>query len=115
MFDLKAANTYFQPKGGKSNATYLACIEGSEEGMLQGREVIAKYKGKTCRGNVGCPVIIKGKRRWPILFDDSYFSQFCEKVVRKWLLPVKKKYVTKQIDYIFVSSRWLSSITNSKV
>ena len=115
MFNLQAANTYFQPKRGKSNATYLACTEGSEEGMLQGREVIAKYKGNTYHGNVGCPVTINGERRWPILFEDSYFSQFRESVVRKWMLPVKKEFVAKQIDYVFISNRWRSSITDNKV
>ena len=53
MFDLQAANTYYQSRRGKSNATYMACVEGTEEGKLQGREVINKYKGIKYRGTIG--------------------------------------------------------------
>ena len=48
-------------------------------------------------------------------FEDQYQTISPENTIRKWMLPMEKKYVTKQIDYTFVSNRWRTSVKNSCV
>ena len=115
MFDLFAVNTKFQPKHKVSNATYTACVEGTfapKSEAMTGREVRAKYRGKFFKGKIIGAKRSKGVKLWKVEFEDNY-NKFCsERQISKWLVPPKRTY--KQIDYIIVSNRFLSSVISCR-
>ena len=96
MFDLIVVNTLFQPSRDKSTATYLSCVEGSEEDMK-------------CTLNTKMNMLAAWSRVLQLcqVPDDGTCgsSRYNEKLVRKWIVPVEKKFVEKQIDYVMVSRR----------
>ena len=80
-----------------------------------GREVRAPYRGKSYHDTVTGTLSVEGKQRWMVRFEDGFSTRCSEKILREWLIPIDKEFVYKQIDYIFVSSRWRSSAINCKV
>ena len=116
MFDLFATNTRFQPKKRKSTATYLACVEGAENSQRHlGRNVCARYKGKKYSGVVTGSSLAGGKPRWHVEFADGFKTKCTEPMLKRWLTPIKKSLVKKQLDYILISNRWASSVSDCKV
>ena len=100
MFNLFAVNTAFQPAGRKTNATYLACVEGADNSRrYKGREVRVKYKGEPIDGVVVGSSFKRGphgsKQLWHLRFADGYNMSCREGQLRKWLKPVRKKYIGK--------------------
>ena len=96
-------------------ATYTACVEDTfapRSEVMVGREVRAKYRGNWINGTVTGARTKKGVKRWKIEFEDNY-SRICNKrQLSKWLVPPKRTY--KQIDYIIVSNRFLSSVVSCR-
>ena len=93
----------------------MSCTEKGDENVLVGRRVRTQYQGTRCFGTVQSKRRVRGKMRWTICFDDGYTADYCKCKVKKWVLPVHRKYSFKQIDYIMVSKRWASSVNSSKV
>ena len=53
---------------------------------------------------------------WIVRFADNYVKQYIEKDLRKILVHVTIEKEGKQLDYyVFVSRRWKSAVTDSKV
>ena len=79
-----------------------------------GSKVRAYFKGNMINGIVGDEVQRgnNSMRKWNVSFDDGYSSICGEKKIRSWLIPTKRSL--KQIDYILVSHRWLSSVTECR-
>ena len=117
MFNLFAVNTDFQPKRRASTATYTFCKEGTfnpKAGNLEGRKVSCKYNGNKINGTVVS--FHPNSKSWTVSFEDGYTTRCTKKKLAKWLLPPPRaKRGFKQIDYILVSRRWKSSVTNCKV
>ena len=57
----------------------------------------------------------EGRRRYTVRFDDGYVHKFTYKKLRKILIHEKRKKIGRQLDYIFVSNRWKSCVTDCKV
>ena len=122
MFDLFAVNTAFQPKKVTSNATFIQSVatnpsDANDMGQFIGRSVTSKYHGDWVDGVVSGSTLTDGKRLWTVEFDDSYTLLCGETWLRNHLksTPSKRKRAERQIDYIFVSNRWRSSVTDAKV
>ena len=111
MYDLFAVNTAFQPKRSASNTTFIKTEADhtrshDDLGLFHGRRVSTKYHGNW-----------DGTKRWMLVFDDDFTLRCGDKWIRDHLkaLPSERKRISKQIDYTFVSNRWRSSVTDSKV
>ena len=128
QFDLFAVNTAFQSKRSSSNATFIKTTTATERyessmdlSFLSGREVSIRYHGKSIKGTVKNPDHSDSpdteNKKWNVTFEGGYSTKCSE----KWILnhtaktKLKRKRVQKQIDYIFVSNRWRSSVTDVKV
>ena len=118
---LAAVNTMFQPKKNKSVCTFLQTEStGSENvndfGKYVGRKVKAKYNGSWIPGVVEETYTNnKGHMRWSLRFDDGHVMQANEKNLQNMLVYERRKQIGRQLDYVLVSKRWLSSIENCKV
>ena len=118
---LAAVNTMFQPKRNKSVCTFLQTEStGSDKvndfGKYVGRKVKAKYSGKWIPGVVeNMHTDKKGNIRWSLRFDDGHVTQASEKDLQHMLVYERRKQIGRQLDYVLVSKRWLSSIENCKV
>ena len=123
MFDLFAVNTAFQPKRTSSNATYTksAAVEANnaaDTDYLIGEKVRTKFFDKWFDGKVTGTVstMPEEPKRWSVCFEDNYTMKCSEDWIMSHLksAPNEQRKVEKQIDYIFVSNRWRSSVTNAK-
>ena len=138
-FELVAVNTLFQPKKGCSNATYIAnsllpdlpSIELATKFI--GRPVRKKYRKKWIDGEIVDVKLKKLDRNpekngaakaktapknglldWEVKFKDGFTATYGNKAIKKMIRKDSGKQVTKQIDYILVSRRWVSSVTSAK-
>ena len=118
---LAAANTMFQPKRNKSVCTFLQTEStGSEKvndfGKYVGRKVKAKHDGTWIPGVVEkTHTNNKGHMRWSLRFEDGHVMQTDEKHLQNMLVYERRKQIGRQLDYVLVSKRWLSSIENRKL
>ena len=81
-----------------------------------GRKVKAKYNGEWIPGTVeGMYTNNKGQMRWSLRFEDGHVMQASEKQLKNLLVYVRRKQVGRQLDYVLVSKRWLSSVEDCKV
>ena len=125
MFDMFAVNTAFQPKRNASNATFMRTLEKAEdddnsldatESHLVGRKVSTKYQGTWVEGTVKGLDSVDALKKWVVVFEDGYSMRCSEEwILKNRKLPCKRKRTQKQIDFIFVSNRWRSSVIDAKV
>ena len=113
LYDLCAINTYFQPRR-NNNTTFIAASRSSHYQHV-GRQVSTKYRGIDYRGEVKGITSVGNKKVWAVQFEDGYLTNCSENQLQKWLLPLERnKAVSKQIDYVMVSNRWRSCVSNSR-
>ena len=115
--DLFAVNTKFRKR--KSPATYLHVVAQGTAGVHDqylGREVKVSWKGTDMFGK-----IIEnhageyGTRRWKVQFTDGYVKSYSESDLENILVLRKRETEGKQLDYIMVSNRWLTSVEDASV
>ena len=53
--------------------------------------------------------------RWVVRFKDGHVMRCSEKALRKMLVHVQGEQVGRQLDYVFISKRWASSIEQCQV
>ena len=116
--NLIAVNTLFQPSN--SVHTYMQTKRkgtdtDNDEGEYVGRTVRAKYKGKGVNGIVEAVRQQQGQKVWVVRFEDDFVAQYNKKQLRRMLVHVTTEKEGKQLDYVFVSKRWKSSVYDSKV
>ena len=121
MYDLYAANTHFEPKQGQTVHTYLKpkCTDENKRddfGLYVGERVKCKYKGNEIGGEVIAVEEMQAEQdsKWTVKFDDGYTSKYGTKQLGRMLNRAPDCKRGRQIDYILVSNRWRSSITDSK-
>ena len=122
---LAAVNTMYQPKKHQSVCTFLQTQhKGNEDinanandfGAYVNQEVRAKYKRRWYKGTVEALLTGQGQQpKWIVRFSDGHAMRCNEKQLRKMLVITKKKQIGRQLDYVFISKRWLSSIEKCKV
>ena len=123
MYDLFAVSTSFRPRKRARANTYMFTKSKSNPhgdlGFYVGERVKCKYKGRVIGGSITSVDLHTSNRRgprWTIKFDDGYVAKFSRNRVRKMLAKEKtKKKKGRQIDYILVSNRWRSCVTDCKV
>ena len=115
--DLFAVNTKFRKR--KSAATYLHVVAQGTAGVHDqylGREVKVKWKDKAVFGkiteNYGGE---QGARRWKVKYEDGYVRSYRESELEDILVIGKRETEGKQLDYILVSNRWLTSVEDASV
>ena len=110
--DLFAINTKFRKR--QSPATYLHVVAqatSAVNGQHVGREVKTQWRGRHHYGEVVENFRGQyGERRWRVRFKDGYSKTFNEKQLEKILVITKRVTEGKQLDYILVSDRWLTSV-----
>ena len=114
--DLHAINTKFRKKK-QSHATYIHVVSnGSGHDQYVGREAKIKWRGQEHIGKVVENFRdANGARRWRVKFDDGYVGTYAEPDLNDILVVVQKKTQGKQLDYIMVNNRWLTSVQDSGV
>jgi hypothetical protein len=120
--DLVAANTLFTPKKFASVHTFLQTKRKDMETDMQddcdeyvGRAVQTKYKGKTVTDTVEANLGTQGgEREWVVRFKDKYVRRYTRKELEKILLVVETDKVGKQLDYVMVSARRVSCVTQCR-
>ena len=115
--DLHAINTKFRKKR-KSHATYLHVLSNGTTGHDQyvGREAKAVWQGREHFGTVVDNFReTNGARRWRVKFDDGYVGTYSELDLYDMMVVTQRKTQGKQLDYIMVNNRWMSSVQDSGV
>ena len=131
QFDLFAINTNFQAKHKSSNATFIktTAVESYERyesyedlGFLTGKQVITRYHSNWIKSTVkaldNSSTSNDEVKKWTVVFEDDYTMRCSERWIIEHLVlksKTKRKRIQKQIDYIFVSNRWRSSVMDAKV
>ena len=115
MYNLAAMNTMFQPKKHASVHTFLQTKRTDADDKYIGRTVKVKYKGKWTTGKVIEPSLITQHPAWIVRYQDGYIKTYSERKLKKILVHVTTKKNGHQIDYICVSRRWRSSVSNCEV
>ena len=126
MHSLFTVKTNFQFPSGKNTSTYITADKLSKEALiplleqdLTNRKIKVKYRGKWIGGKVVKRTPESGflsEKTWIANFNDGYTNSYTATHMENWLLPLPttgKKEL--QLDYILVSSRWRSSVIDSKV
>jgi len=118
--NLVAINTLFRPKQKHSVHTFLKTkresgIDTSLAKSYVGRAVKCKYKRRWITGEVIEPSLITREPAWIVRFTDGYHKTYSEPDLKKHLVRQKTKKTGHQIDYLFVSRRWKSSVRACKV
>ena len=115
--DLFAINTKFRKR--QSPATYLHVVSQGSSGVNDqhlGREVKVQWRGKDNLGevveNFGGQ---QGQRKWRVRFKDGYVKAYSEPELDNILVLQKRKTEGRQLDYILVSNRWLTSVQDASV
>ena len=116
---LAAVNTMFKPKRRQTVHTFLQTEskgnaqagQANDFGKYIGNKVKAKYKGAWVSGVVeNAYTNKKGRMRWYLRFSDGHVMQTTETKLKSMLVYERKKKVGRQLDYILVSKRWVSSV-----
>ena len=116
MYDLRAANTFFEPKKNKSTHTYLyteskakAC--GQDLGIYIGERVQCKKDNTELHGQVIAVQMPNATTedspalQWTIKFDNGTVDTFNAAELKNMLCKTEAKKAGKQIDYALVSAR----------
>ena len=139
LHNLVAANTYFKPEEGKSVHTYLATKQRgmsdeiqNDRGEYVGACVLAKYKGEPVKGkvvaiqdenansrtpadpNTGSTNARRIRRNWIVRFADGYTKKYSKKALQKIMVIHETEKIAKQLDYILISNRRKSCVTNCR-
>ena len=122
MNNLTAINTLFPPKKRQSVCTFLQTKQrgssmdtANDLGRYVGREVKVKYKKAWIEGIVQDVDASSDEPTWIIRYDDGYVERCKLSRLRKILIHVETAKEARQLDYIFVSRRWVSCISNCRV
>ena len=120
IYNLTAINTTYRPKKGKSVHTFLKTkrsenINSDLSQLYVGRTATCKYKKRWITGKVIAPSVITSEPAWIVRYSDGYHKTYNEESLKKVLVHEKPDKVGHQIDYIFVSRRWKSSVTSCSV
>ena len=117
--NLVAVNTMFHPNKHQSVNTFLQTkrsgATGGDEGLYVGRDVKAKYRGRWIDGKILSMCKVRGYPQWVVRYNDGFTDTYSEKKILKMLVHVTTPKEGKQIDYICVSHRWVSSVRSAKV
>ena len=54
-------------------------------------------------------------RKWKVKFDDGYVEAYSESELENILVLHKRETEGRQLDYILVSNRWLTSVQDASV
>ena len=115
--DLFTVNNKFRKR--QSPATYLNVIAQGTAGVHDqylGREVKVRWKSKDRFGKIIENFSDRyGVRRWKVQFNDGYVKSYLESELERILILQKRTIEGKQLDYIFVSNRWLTSVEDASV
>ena len=74
-----------------------------------------KYLDKVYEGAVEAICHTNRDAKWIVRFDDGYVTTIGEKKLKRMIIHFKSKKIGHQLDYIFVSRRWASCVTDCKV
>ena len=125
LHDLTAVNTFFAPKKNSTVHTFLATKQKGANEQLQndrgeyvGHKVIATYKGKRIKGCVertyGDGSQANSTQKWLVRFDDGYVGRYDRRALEKILIVEETEKIGKQLDYILVSRRRKSCVTQCR-
>ena len=111
MYDLRAANTYFEPKKHKTPHTYLyteskAVASGQDLGIYVGERIRCTLNGQSLDGDVIAVDLSDdaitndpSALQWTIRFDDGHIGTYDAAKLKSALSSIKTKQAGKQIDY----------------
>ena len=86
-----------------------------DQGEYVGRTVQTKYKGKTISGTVEASLGTQGgEREWVVRFKDKYVTHYSREQLEKILLVAETEKSGKQLDYVMVSARRVSCVTQCR-
>ena len=118
--DLFAINTNYRKR--QSPATYLHVVaKGSDEpqgGQDQrlGREVKVTWRGRERSGKVTKNFAGRyGEIKWRVKYEDGYVATYTEDELEDILVIQDRETEGRQLDYILVSNRWLTSVQDASV
>ena len=119
LHELTAANTLFEPRCTSALYTYLQTKSSEQSaagdhGEYVGETVRTRFKNKWYEGLVLATHGRNGKQQWTVKYSDKFTQQYGRISLEKILVRTKREKIGKQIDYIFVSSRWKSCVTNCR-
>ena len=116
--DLSATNTKFR-KPRSSPATYLRVVSSGQADVNDqhvGREVKVEWHGQEHIGEVvECLGNEQGGRHWKVKFDDGYVKTCSEDELEATMVVQTRETEGRQLDYILVSNRWVSSVQDAGV
>ena len=118
--NLTAVNTMYRPKKNSSVHTFLktkrkANDDGDELQQFVGRTAKCKYKGRWIKGTVIAPSLIAPEPAWIVRYADGYHKTYTEPQLCKLLVHETPAKDGHQIDYLFVSRRWVSCVRQCAV
>ena len=122
MHELTAANTLFAPKHQEALYTFLQTKRKGETqqeahddfGQYVGRKVNAKYKGKWVEGRVVTTAYHQGRQKWVVKFTDGFTKKYARDGLSDILIRQQEEKVGRQLDYVLVSTRWKSCVTQCR-
>ena len=129
MFNLRAVNTDFQPADNKPATTFTMPNKVNQQSRdLSGKYIKLKYKGLKHKGKITGPTALAAAEStnsptsnpslWNVEFDDGFKTSMCPCKIKEYLIKPrdpKNASLEKQLDYILVSNRWKSSVSDVKV
>lgn len=77
-------------------------------------KVAALYHGKCIKGRVKATFAKQGVQKWVVRFSDGYIRHYTRNDLEKILVRECRRKTGRQLDYILVSTRWKSCVTNCK-
>ena len=122
MHELTAANTMFAPKHQEALYTFLQTKKKEDTqqaahddfGQFVGREVSAKHEGKWVGGRVVTTTYHQGRQKWLVKFDDGFAKKYTKDNLEGILIHQQGEKVGRQLDYVLVSTRWKSCVTQCR-
>ena len=119
LYDLFAINTKFKPASTSSNATYIAVTKKGNKDTkdvdLCGRQTRKIIRGEEIKGKIYARNQKDGTTSWLTKYPDGHVETHTENELSDMLIPTPTIFTFHQIDYVLVSNRWKSSVTNAKV
>ena len=102
-----ALHTFLQTKRAAQGAT-------DDYGEYVGAATRTRFNRTWYEGTVLSSHGQQGKQQWVVKYTDNYIRRYNRKQIEKILVRTKREKIGKQLDYILVSSRWKSCVTNCR-
>ena len=119
MHELTAVNTLFEPTHESALCTFLqtkrqGIPEHSDIGEHVGAKVKVRYNGKLIPGTVVSTLGVGDEQEWVVRYADGHTHRYRRHDLEKVLVHTTKEKIGRQLDYVLVSTRWKSCVTDCK-